>query len=188
MSAVQEILIYEANFFTLVLCIVVLAGLFSPKTARAEEPWPENVFYRSRRRHRHRRGCRRRPVRQKYSHSYFPASITKILTALIVIENCDMDEMVTFSHNAVYNVEAGSSSAGLDEGDVLSVKDCLYAMMLKSANEAANALAEHVAGTTEAFAEMMNEKAASLGCQDSHLPIPAASTIRSTIPPPTTWR
>ena len=160
------------RIFTLVLCIVVLAGLF-PQTARAEEPWPENVSIEAE------GGIvidadTGAVLYGKNIHtSYFPASITKILTALIVIENCDMDEMVTFSHNAVYNVEAGSSSAGLDEGDVLSVKDCLYAMMLKSANEAANALAEHVAGTTEAFAEMMNEKAASLGCQDSHFANPS---------------
>ena len=160
------------RIFTLILCIVVLAGLF-PQTARAEEPWPENVSIEAE------GGIvidadTGAVLYGKNIHtSYFPASITKILTALIVIENCDMDEMVTFSHNAVYNVEAGSSSAGLDEGDVLSVKDCLYAMMLKSANEVANALAEHVAGTTEAFAEMMNEKAASLGCQDSHFANPS---------------
>ena len=73
------------------------------------------------------------------------------MTALVVIENCSLDEMVTFSHNAVYNVEAGSSSAGLDEGDVLSVRDCLYALLLKSANESANALAEHVAGSIRIY-------------------------------------
>lgn len=105
--------------------------------------------------------------------SYFPASITKILTALIVIENCDLDEIVTFSHNAVYNVESGSSSAGLDEGDQLTVRDCLYAMLLKSANEAANALAEHAAGSIEAFAAMMNAKASALGCTDSHFNNPS---------------
>lgn len=105
--------------------------------------------------------------------SYFPASITKILTALIVIENCDLDEIVTYSHNAVYNVEPGSSSAGIDEGDQLTVRDSLYAMMLKSANEAANGLAEHTAGSIEAFADMMNEKAASLGCTDSHFVNPS---------------
>lgn len=104
---------------------------------------------------------------------YFPASITKILTALIVIEHCDLDEIVTYSHNAVYNVESGSSSAGIDEGDQLSVRDSLYAMMLKSANEAANGLAEHTAGSIEAFAEMMNEKAAALGCTDSHFVNPS---------------
>lgn len=105
--------------------------------------------------------------------SYFPASITKILTALIVIENCNLDDVVTYSHNAVYNVEAGSSSAGIDEGDQLTVRDSLYAMLLKSANEAANGLAEHTAGSIEEFAEMMNEKAASLGCTDSHFVNPS---------------
>lgn len=100
--------------------------------------------------------------------SYFPASITKILTALIVIENCNMDEMVTFSRNAVFSVEPGSTSAGMDAGDQMTVRDCLYALILRSANEVANALAEHTAGSIEAFAEMMNEKAAALGCTDSH--------------------
>lgn len=110
----------------------------------------------------------------KNSHTaYYPASITKILTALIVIETCDLDDIVTFSHNAVHNVEPGSSSAGLDEGDQLTVRDTLYAMLLKSANEAANALAEHVAGSNEAFAELMNQKAAFLGCTDSHFNNPS---------------
>ena len=90
---------------------------------------------------------------EKYPwHLTTPASITKVLTSIIVLENCDLDEMVTFSKNAVYNVEADSSSAGYDTGDQATVRDCLYALLLKSANEAANALAEHVAGTTEAFA------------------------------------
>ncbi len=105
--------------------------------------------------------------------TYAPASITKVLTALIVLENCSLDEIVTFSENAIYNVESNSSSAGYDTGDTASVKDCLYALLLKSANESANALAEHVAGSTEAFAVMMNEKAAQLGCQDSHFANPS---------------
>lgn len=104
---------------------------------------------------------------------YYPASITKILTALIVLEQCSMDEMVTFSHDDVYNVEEGSSSAGIDEGDVLTVKDCLYALMLASANESANALACHVSGSREAFADLMNEKAKSLGCTGSHFNNPS---------------
>lgn len=105
--------------------------------------------------------------------TYYPASITKVLTALIVLEECSLDEEVTFSHDAVYNVEAGSSNAGLDEGDVLTVEDCLYALLLQSANEAANALAEHVSGSREAFAELMNQRAAELGCQDSHFANPS---------------
>ena len=77
--------------------------------------------------------------------SYYPASITKILTALIIIEHCNMDEVVTFSRNAIFNVEPGSTSAGMDVGDQLTVRDCLYALLLRSANEVANGLAEHVA-------------------------------------------
>lgn len=104
----------------------------------------------------------------------YPASITKLLTALVVVENATMDEQVTFSHDAVYNVESGSGNKlQLEEGDVLSVKDCLYVMLLQSSNQAANALAEHVGGSREAFADMMNEKAASLGCRESHFVNPS---------------
>ena len=103
-----------------------------------------------------------------------PASITKLLTALVVAENASMDEQVTFSHDAVYNVESGSGNKlSLEEGDVLSVKDCLSVMLLQSSNQAANALAEHVAGSREAFADMMNEKAEALGCRESNFENPS---------------
>ena len=103
-----------------------------------------------------------------------PASITKLLTALVVVEHASMDEMVTFSHDAVYDVESGSGNKlSLEEGDVLSVKDCLYVMLLQSSNQAANALAEHVAGSREAFVDMMNEKARSLGCRESNFENPS---------------
>lgn len=98
---------------------------------------------------------------------FFPASITKIMTALIVIETTPLDEIVTFSRDAVFNVEAGSSSLGMDVGDQLSVEDCLYGLLLKSANEVGNALAEHVAGSVEEFAKMMNERARELGCTNT---------------------
>ncbi len=104
---------------------------------------------------------------------YYPASITKIMTALLVLENCSMDEVVTFSYDAVYNVESGSTNAGIDAGEQMTVKDCLYAMLLKSANEAANALAEHVSGSREAFAELMTERARELGCVNTSFKNPS---------------
>lgn len=104
---------------------------------------------------------------------HYPASITKLLTALIIVENCDLDEQLTFSHNAVYNVESNSSNAGYDEGDVTSVKDALYALLIKSANEAANALAEHCSGSIEEFCNLMNKKAEELGCTNSHFNNPS---------------
>ncbi|WP_455619045.1 D-alanyl-D-alanine carboxypeptidase family protein [Eisenbergiella sp.] len=98
---------------------------------------------------------------------YYPASITKIMTALLAMENCELDEQVTIPHEAVYMEDKGSHIA-LDEGEVLSVEDCLYGMMLASANDAAYALAIHIGGTIEKFAEMMNERARELGCEDSN--------------------
>lgn len=154
------------------LCIIMMAGIFTTNTLAAPD-WPSDISIEAE------GGIVMDAdtgtiLYSKNAHiPYFPASITKILTALIVLENCDLNETVTFSHNAVYNVEANSTSAGLDVGDTLSVKDCLYAMVLKSANEVANALAEHVSGTTEEFAVLMNQKAASLGCQDSNFVNPS---------------
>ena len=104
---------------------------------------------------------------------YYPASITKILTALVVLENASLDEQVSFSHEAVYDVEEGSGNkVGLEEGDVLSVEDCLYAMLLMSSNQAANALAEHVGGSRQGFVDMMNAKAKELGCTNTHFANP----------------
>ncbi len=105
--------------------------------------------------------------------SYYPASITKILTALIIIENCDLDDTVTFSHTAVNTLEPGATILGARAGDQLSVRDCLYALLLQSANEVANALAEHCSGSIEAFADLMNRRAESLGCTNSHFANPS---------------
>ena len=98
----------------------------------------------------------------------YPASITKIMTVLLALEHLEMDEEVTFSHNAVYSIDYDSSHIARDEGEILTVEECLYAIMLESANECSNAIAEHIAGTTEAFADMMNQKAAELGCTNTH--------------------
>lgn len=98
----------------------------------------------------------------------YPASITKIMTALITLENCSLDEIVTYSYYATHSIEAGSSSIGTTEGEELTVEESLYALLLESANECGNGLAEHVAGSVDAFVDMMNEKAAELGCTNTH--------------------
>ncbi len=103
---------------------------------------------------------------------YYPASITKLMTALLVAENCNLDDTVTFSATATTNLESGAVSIGMTEGDTMTVRQCLYALLLKSANEVGNALAEHVAGSNAAFAEKMNAKAASLGCTNTHFANP----------------
>ena len=102
----------------------------------------------------------------------YPASITKILTGILTIENCSLSETVTFSESAV-NIPSDASNIEAQEGEEMSVKDCLYGLLLASGNEVANALAEHVAGSTDAFAEMMNEWATEAGATDSHFANPS---------------
>lgn len=98
----------------------------------------------------------------------YPASTTKILSALIGMENCKMDETVTMSKEAVFSIPRDSSNIGLDVGEEITVEQCLYGILVGSANEATNALAEHVSGSIDAFVDLMNERAKELGCQDSH--------------------
>lgn len=145
----------------------------SPESVRAEEYWPQmpeitspsaivmevntgTVLY------------------EKNSHDqHYPASITKIMTTMLAIENCSLDETVVFSYDAVFGGNEGDTShIARDYQEELTMEQCLYAIMLESANECAYAVAEHVAeqngGDYSSFIDMMNEKAASLGCTDTH--------------------
>lgn len=99
---------------------------------------------------------------------HYPASITKIMTALLAIENSNLGDTVTFSRNAVFDVDLDSSRIGIDVGEMLTMQQCLYGTLLESANEVTYAIAEHVAGNIEAFAKLMNDKAESLGCKNTH--------------------
>ncbi|HOO26984.1 MAG TPA: D-alanyl-D-alanine carboxypeptidase family protein, partial [Lachnospiraceae bacterium] len=98
----------------------------------------------------------------------YPASTTKLLTALLAIENSSMDDIVTFSHDAIFNIDQDSSRIGIDVGEQLTMEQCLYGLLLGSANEVAYAIAEHVGGDMETFIDMMNARAVSLGCTDTH--------------------
>lgn len=104
---------------------------------------------------------------------FYPASITKIMTALLVIENTDFSDTVHFSKSATTNLESGAVRLGLSEGDSVSVKDCLYALMLRSANDVANGLAEHAGGSLQGFAAMMNQRAKELGCTNTNFVNPS---------------
>lgn len=103
-----------------------------------------------------------------------PASITKLLTALVVIEHADLDDMVTFSEEAFNITEDGvGNKNAMEPGDKMTVRDCLYHLLLTSSNQTANALAEHVGGSLEGFVKMMNEKVEELGCRNSHFANPS---------------
>ena len=89
--------------------------------------------------------------------AHYPASITKIMTTLLALENGNLSDMVTFSDDAINNTEG--SGIARDYGEQMTLEQCLYGVMLESANECAYAVAEHVGGTVENFVDMMNAKA-----------------------------
>jgi len=108
---------------------------------------------------------------EKNSHlRIYPASTTKVLTAVVALENCRLDEMVRVCEEAPL-VEG--SSIGLRDGECLPLEDLLYALLLSSGNDAAVAIACHVAGSVENFAQMMNKKAAEIGAKESHFVNPS---------------
>lgn len=150
--------------------IALMVLLLPSQTAYAEELWPDGprvnavsailmeadtgaVLY------------------EKNTHEqHYPASITKIMTTMLALENCSLQDTVTFSYDSVHKIEG--THIGMKEGEQITLEQCLYAIMLGSANEVSYAVAEHVGGTLENFVAMMNEKAAALGCTETHFSNP----------------
>jgi len=97
----------------------------------------------------------------------YPASLTKVMTALVALENGSVDSMLTASAN-VRNLESGAQVCGIREGDQMTLDQALHLLLINSANDAAVMIAEGLAGSIEAFADMMNEKALSLGATNTH--------------------
>ena len=102
----------------------------------------------------------------------YPASITKIMTTMLALEYCELDEIVTFSQEAIDNTPRDSSHIARDVNEQMTMEECLYAVMLASANECAYAVAEHVGkklgGDYQTFIDLMNTRAKELGCTNTH--------------------
>lgn len=98
----------------------------------------------------------------------YPASTTKIVTAILTLENCNLDEVVTVSYDAAMSIPEGYSSAYLQIGEQLTVEQLLQLLLIHSANDAANVLAEYVGGSVESFVSMMNTKVNELGLSNTH--------------------
>ena len=104
----------------------------------------------------------------------YPASITKIMTGLLVAEYGRMSDIVTYTRDAVINnLEWGAMTVGISVDEQISVLDSFYAMMLSSANDAANGLAEYVSGSNESFAALMNSRAKELGAYNTNFSNPS---------------
>lgn len=109
---------------------------------------------------------------KKADERHYPASITKLMTALVALENSEPDDEVFFSQDSVSFLEYGDASIGMTPGEILSMNDAMYGMLLASANEVSYAIAESVGklmgGDYNTFLQAMNDRAEELGCTDSH--------------------
>ncbi|MDE7244841.1 MAG: D-alanyl-D-alanine carboxypeptidase [Oscillospiraceae bacterium] len=159
-----------SRFFCIFFCLLLLLNLTVPalaaeddfgdfdvaaKAALLIDPETEEILY-------------ARNIHERL----YPASLTKIMTCLLVLEavdsgNLTLDTVLTASETAVTSIPADGSTAGLKVGEQLSVENLLYCIMLSSANEGCNILAEGVAGSIDAFVDQMNQRAAALGCEDT---------------------
>ena len=96
-----------------------------------------------------------------------PASLTKVLTAVVALEEGNLDDIITVTNDVNIN-ESGATLCGLEAGDTLTLNQALHALLIQSANDAANAIAVHLGGSLEGFADLMNQKAVELGATNSH--------------------
>lgn len=102
----------------------------------------------------------------------YPASVTKIVTALVALKKANMEDIVTVSHNASHITEYGAKLCGFQEGDQIKMQDLLYCLLIYSGNDAGVAIAEHIGGSVEGFAAMMNQEMRYLGASGSHFTNP----------------
>lgn len=98
----------------------------------------------------------------------YPASLTKVLTAIVVMEHCNLEDTVTVNQTAIDGVEYGYITANLKAGETFTVEELLNILVVSSANDAALVLAEHVSGSAEDFCKLMNETAVKIGCKNSN--------------------
>lgn len=103
----------------------------------------------------------------------YPASTTKILTAILTIENCNLDDIVTVPYEAISTIPSGYSVAALQPGEQLTVEQLLQVLLVHSANDAGNVLAYHISGSIESFANLMNQKVLELGLENTHFTNPS---------------
>ena len=157
------------SFGLAVCCFVGLLGINTQKV-KAAEYWPQDPETESPNAIVMEESTGTVLYDKNSTEQHCPASITKIMTTLLALENCSLDETVTFSKEAVYNTHGSGISR--DVGEQMTMEECLYAVMLESANECAYAVAEHVGqklgGDYRTFIDLMNKRAKELGCTDTH--------------------
>lgn len=153
---------FLATFFAILLILESPAALFAGDAPKETELYAKSAVLMD--------ADSGRILYEKNGHDAMAnASTTKILTCILALENCDLDSRVTVSSNAASQPKV---HLGMRAGQTFYLKDLLYGLMLESYNDCAVAIAEFIAGSTEGFAGMMNEKAEEIGCEDSYFITP----------------
>ena len=161
------------KFVTSLLMIGMIAAMLSPvNTVKAAKSWPNGPSVSA-------EGAVVMDLKsgmvlyeKNMNERKYPASITKIMTTLLALENSSLSETVTYSAEATLGLEYGASNMSLQPGEKISMEQSLYGVMLQSANEACLGVAEHISGSVKKFCKLMNERAASLGCKGTHFSNP----------------
>ena len=162
------------RFLAVMLCAVFLVT-GTPLTAYADVLWPEEISIAAE------SGIvidanSKTILWGKNIHDpHYPASITKIMTALVALKYGNLDDQVTVTETAK-DIEYGSSVCDIQVGDVLSLRQLVYGLLIASGNDAAMMIAEHVGGSVDQFVALMNEEAAALGATDTHFMNPHGLT------------
>lgn len=161
----------KKRFIAAVMAGILMVGSICSQTAQAASKWPKGPDKKS-------LSCASAIVMElstgtvlysKNVHQkHYPASITKIMTSLLTLENSSPSDVVTFTEAEAHGIETGSSSMYCVPGEKFTIEQVLYGIMLQSANEMCLVAADHVAGSVSAFVDMMNERVAQLGLKDTH--------------------
>ena len=162
----------KKRFFIVILLIITLFNLYTLSFADSTIPNPDFQIYSS--------GSvlmdastGKVLIQKDMNKQLYPASTTKILTAIIAIEKLDLSSTLTASRSAVMSIPSGYSNAGIKVGESLNVNDLLEMFLIHSANEVGYIFAEEISGNIENFANLMNQKAKELGCINTHFTNPS---------------
>ena len=159
MLVYKEIILMKKRFLPIVIIFVILINLFCTSAVFAAQPpqtISEAVILID-------QGTGRVLYEKNADKRLYPASTTKIMTAILALENLQLDSVAVASYDAVMSIPVGGSNMGILEGEQLTVEELLYGALVASANEACNVLAEYMCGDVDSFVVRMNEKAAELG-------------------------
>lgn len=143
--------------FSILICTIIIFFSFGSFSYATEQPTinsPSAILIE--------RSTNKVLYEKEADNKMYPASTTKIMTAILTLENCELTDVATVSYDAVMSVPVGYSSANLQMGEELTIDQLLHLLMIPSANDAANVLAEHIAGSVESFSTMMNTKSVEL--------------------------